>query len=74
MSVPTHDAAMVTISPPPALCVPSLDEFSLVNECVAECDQRAVLGALETHVAKTDQPDHKRLDKVSHITLRVLLP
>lgn len=40
----------------------------LVDTCVAECDRRAVLGALMTHVAKIGRPDHKRPSKVRQLT------
>ncbi len=53
--------------PTTRLAYTSLDE-RLVNECVAECDQQAVLGALMAHVARTDQAEHKHLDKVRHST------
>lgn len=43
---------------------PSLDTNRLVSKCVAACDQDAVLGAMMIHVAKTDQADHRRSDKV----------
>lgn len=39
-----------------------------VDTCVAECDRRAVLGALMTHVAKIGQPDYKRPSKVRQRT------